>query len=143
MSISVSPNGPWFVVALAALAVTVLTLWAYRQRLRGTSGRWRWVALGLRLAAVLLCVLAALRPSVVIQEKKKQASSLVFLVDDSSSMKVNDEMRGHTRWAMALQTLAKARGVAEKLGPNLEVKYYRFDSGLRDHRPDDPSEPDG
>jgi hypothetical protein len=101
------------------------------------------VALGLRLAAVLLCVLAALRPSVVIQEKKKQASSLVFLIDSSSSMKTSDEMRGHTRWATALNTLAQARSVAEKLGPNLEVKYYRFDAGLRDHRPDDPTEPDG
>src|SRR3954469_3011195 len=107
MSISVSPIGPWFLVVLAALVVTVLTLWAYQQRLRGSTGRWRWFALGLRLAAVLLCVLAALRPSVVLQEKKTQASSLVFLLDNSSSMKINDEVRGQTRGGLALQTLAK------------------------------------
>src|SRR3954462_6227145 len=61
-----SPIGPWPLVAVAALLVTVLTVWAYRQRMRTSSGRWRWFALGLRLAAILLCVLASLRPSVVL-----------------------------------------------------------------------------
>src|SRR3954447_1858087 len=112
MNISVSPIGPWYLVVLAALVVTILTVWAYQQRLRGTSGRWRWVALGLRLAAVLLCLLAGLRPSVVLQEKKTQAASLVFLIDDSTSMKINDEVRGQTRWGLGLQTLARARRVA-------------------------------
>ena len=46
-----------------------------------------------RLAAVLLCLLAALRPSVLLQEKKKRPATLVFLLDDSSSMKINDEVR--------------------------------------------------
>src|SRR6185437_12900856 len=103
----------------------------------------RWVALGLRLAAVLLCVLAALRPSLLLQEKKTQASSLVFLLDNSSSMKINDEVRGQTRAGLALQTLAKARSVAEKLGPKLDVKFWRFDSTLHEHRPEDTTEPNG
>ena len=70
----------------------------------------------------MLCLLAALRPSVVLQEKKKQAASLVFLIDGSTSMKINDEVRGQTRWGVALKTLAQARRVAEGLGPNLDVK---------------------
>jgi hypothetical protein len=143
MSITFSPIGPWLVVVCAALAVTVLTLWAYYYRLRAASGRWRWVALGLRLAAVLLCVLAALRPSVVLQEKKTQASSLVFLIDDSSSMTINDEVRGQTRSGLALKTLAQARRAAEKLGPKLDAKYYRFNSTLYDHRPEDPVPSEG
>ena len=61
--------------------VTVLTLWAYRRRLHGTSGGWRWVALSLRLMAILLCLLAALRPSVALKEKQRQKASLIFLVD--------------------------------------------------------------
>ena len=56
--------------------------------------RWRWVALSLRLLAVLLCLLAALRPAVIIQEKKKQAASVVFLLDDSTSMLLADEASG-------------------------------------------------
>ncbi len=143
MSVSFSPIGPWLVVVVAALGVTVLTLWAYQQRLRGTQGRWRWVALGLRLAAVLLCVLAAFRPSVVIQEKKKQPAAIVFLIDDSASMKLNDEVRGQTRWGVALKTLSQSRAVTQDLGPNLDAKFYRFDNGLRDQRPEDTAEANG
>jgi hypothetical protein len=143
MSISFNPIGPWFAIAVAVLAVMVLTVWAYERRLRGTSGRWRYVALGLRLAAVLLCLLAALRPSVVLQEKKKQAASLVFLLDRSSSMKINDEVRGQTRGGMALKTLKQAREVAKGLGPNLDVRSWLFDGTLREERPDLPVEFEG
>ncbi len=143
MSVSFSPIGPWPVVAVAALAVMVLTVWAYRQRLRGTSGRWRWAALGLRLAAVLLCLLAALRPSVVIQEKKKQPATIVFLIDGSSSMQLNDEVNGQTRWSVALKTLNESRDVAQALGPDLEVRTYRFDSALAEQKPDDAYDPSG
>ena len=71
-----------------------LTLWAYRRRLRGTSGRWRWFALSLRLMAILLCLLAALRLSVTLKEKKKSQSSLLVLMDDSTSMNISDEVGG-------------------------------------------------
>ena len=54
ISISVSPIVPWPILIGTVLAVTVLTLLAYRRRLRGTSGTWRWVALSLRLLALLL-----------------------------------------------------------------------------------------
>jgi hypothetical protein len=142
MTISFSPIGSWYAVAVAALIVMVLTVWAYEQRLRGTTGRWRYVALGLRLAAVLLCLLAALRPSVVLQEKKKQAASLVFLIDGSTSMKINDEVRGQSRGGMALKTLSQARKVAEGLGPDLDVKTWRFGSMLHEQRPDQTFEPE-
>ena len=101
MSVSFDPIGSWFVVAVAALIVTGLTVWAYAQRMRGTTGRWRWFALGLRLAAVLLCVLAALRPSVILQQKKKQPASVIFLIDVSKSMQFNDEAGGKSRWDAA------------------------------------------
>ena len=62
---------------MTALVVTGLTVWAYVVQMRRATGAWRWFALSLRLAAVLLCVIAALRPSVVFPEKKKQAATLV------------------------------------------------------------------
>ena len=52
MSLSFSPIAPWPVMAIIALAVLGPTLWAYRLKMRGTGGRWRWLALGLRVAAV-------------------------------------------------------------------------------------------
>jgi hypothetical protein len=143
MSVSFSPIGPWPVVVLAALVVMVLTVWAYQRRLRGTTGHWRWFALGLRLAAVLVCVLGSLRPSIVLQEKKKQPAALVFLIDDSTSMKITDEVRGQSRWGMALKTLAQARTVAQGLGQGLDVRFYRFDNAIREQQPEDASDPDG
>ena len=144
MSVSFSPIGSsWLFVLAAAAVVTVLTVWAYRRRLRGTTGRWRWVALGLRLAAVLLCVLAALRPSVIIQEKKKQPSALVFLIDASASMKITDEVGGQERFGKALKTLAEARRVTSAMTKGLEVKFYRFDSALHEQLAGDATKPEG
>src|SRR6266545_3222670 len=119
ISVSLNPIGPWPLLVGAAVAVLFLTLWAYMRKLRGSSGGWRWVALSLRLLALLLCLLAALRPSVVLQEKKRQAASLVFLVDSSTSMNIGDEVNGKSRWQVAAQALDQAREIAKGLGPDL------------------------
>jgi len=138
MSLSFNPVGNWFVVAAFAAVVTGLTLWAYRRRIQGGSGAWRWVALGLRLAAVLLCLVAALRPSVVYEEKRKQAAALLFLIDASSSMRLADEAGGRTRWELARKTLGEGRAAGLALGDGLVLKSYRFDIDIRDDL-DDPS----
>jgi len=144
ISISLSPIGPWPVLVGAALAVLALTLWAYSRRLRGTSGRWRWFALSLRLLALLLCLMAALRPSVFLKEKKRQAASLVFLIDSSTSMLMADEVRGKTRWQVGKEALDQAREFAKGLGPDLEVKFYRFDATVSEPKEGDlTAEPKG
>ncbi len=143
ISVSLNPIGPWPLLVGAAVAVLFLTLWAYMRKLRGSSGGWRWVALSLRLLALLLCLLAALRPSVILQEKKRQAASLVFLLDSSTSMTLQDEVRGQTRWAVARKALDQALETAKSLGPNLEVKAYQFDANLREAKLDEKTEPEG
>lgn len=143
MSVSFSPIGHWLVLAAASLAVMILTVWAYVHRLRGTKGRWRWFALGLRLAALLLCFVAALRPSVVLQEKRKQDASIVFLVDTTESMKIADEVSGQKRFAALLKVLDKALAVAQKLGPDMDVKLYAFDGNIREVKPEDLKDPTG
>ena len=143
VSVSFNPIGSWFIVAIVALGVTALTIWAYSYRLRGTTGYWRWLALGLRLAAVLLCLIAALRPSVVYQEKKKTPASIIFITDFSTSMKLTDEIRGQGRWEFAHKTMTLAREKAKQLGEGLTVKSYRFDTTLRDDPIDDSAEPSG
>jgi uncharacterized membrane protein len=129
-SVSVSPIVPWPVLIGAIGTVTALTLWAYRRKLRGTSGGWRWFALSLRLAAILLCLLAALRPSVALKEKERQKASLVFLVDRSSSMTIGDEAGNKTRWAVASEALEQALAEVKKLGPDLDARIYAFDQAV-------------
>ena len=130
VSLSFNPIGPWPVLLGASAIVTGLTLWAYSRRLKGSEGRWRYVAVALRLLALLLCLLAALRPSVYLNEKKKHDSSLVFLIDTSTSMEIGDEVRGQTRWDIARQVVKQAREFAKTLGPDLDLRFYRFDSRL-------------
>jgi hypothetical protein len=142
ISVTLNPIEPWWLLAAAAAVVVVLTLWAYARKMQGTTGRWRWVALGLRLMAVLLCLLAALRPSVILQEKKRQAASLVFLVDSSTSMLFGDEVRGQTRWAVAQKSIEQAIAAAKSFGPNLEVKSYRFDTTLSEPKADEKAAPE-
>jgi uncharacterized membrane protein len=141
--ISLNPIGPWPIVAIAAAAVTVLTIWAYRQRLRGSTGMWRWVALSLRLAAVLLCLLAALRPSVNWPEKKKQPASVVFLIDISKSMQIGDEINSQTRWQVARKALDDAVKAVTERSKDLEIKIYQFDKELREEKIDDKTVPAG
>jgi uncharacterized membrane protein len=130
ISLTFNPIGPWPVLLGAAVAVTALTLWAYSRRRKGSSGRWVYVAITFRLLALLLCLLAALRPSVLLNEKKKQNASVVVLVDVSTSMNIGDEVRGQTRWDVAKEVIKQARDFAKNLGPDLDLKFYRFDSKL-------------
>jgi hypothetical protein len=145
ISASFNPIGPWPLLLPASAAVVVLTVWAYARKLRGPGARWRWVALSLRLLAVLLCLLAALRPSVIVQEKKKQAASVVFMLDDSTSMLLADGVSGRTRWEDANETLESAVEAVKKLDPDLEVKTLRFATTLVEPKPDEakPPEPVG
>lgn len=146
MSVSFNPIGSWPLLVGAAAVVLVLTLWAYARKLRGSTGRWRWVALALRLLALALCLLAALRPSVVLQEKKRQAATIVFLLDSSTSMTLQDEVNGQRRWDVGKKALQQALETAKTLGPNLETTVFRFDSKLAEAKLDDKdaaAEPQG
>ncbi|OJW07090.1 MAG: hypothetical protein BGO49_27965 [Planctomycetales bacterium 71-10] len=143
-SVSLNPIVPWPFLIVASAAVVGLTVAAYARKLRGPGARWRWLALGLRLFALLLCILAALRPSVIMQEKKRQAASVVFLVDSSSSMKIQDEANSQSRWAAAKEALKAGVEAAKGLGGDLEVREFAFDSELRDLKPDEPPpDPEG
>ena len=139
ISVSFSPiGGSWPILLLAIAAVTGLTLWAYSKRLRGTTGRWRWFALSLRLLAILLCLMAALRPKVTLNEKKKQAASLVYLID--TQQEHGARRRGKRAIAVGRRSgrsSKQAQEQAKTLGPDLNVKIHFFDSTLADPKPDE------
>ncbi len=125
-----NPIGPWPVLLVAAVAVTGLTLWAYSRRLKGSDGRWRYVAVALRLLALLLCLLAALRPSVYLEREKEAGFVAGRPGRHQHQHEIGDEVRGQSRWDVARQVVKQARDFAKTLGPDLDVKFYRFDSRL-------------
>jgi uncharacterized membrane protein len=143
MSISFNPIGPWPFVAVLAAAVTALTIWAYLPRLRSAKGFGRWVAFSLRIMAIVVCFLAALRPTVNLPEKKKEPAALVFLLDRSGSMDVNDEVNGQTRWKVAVKALEEAQKVVADKLKDFEVKVFQFDGELHEEKPDANAKPEG
>lgn len=142
MSLSFSPILPWPLLVILGSAALGLSIWAYATRFRGTSGRWRVVAVALRAVAVLLCLFAALRPSIMTAEKIKQPATLAFLVDKSSSMGITDEVPGISRAEAARRTLADARKALEGRDPDLDVKFYSFGAELKEFDPDADPVPD-
>ena len=143
MHLSFRPIGSWPLVLVAAVVVMGLTIWAYQQKLRGSTGRWRWVALGLRLAAVFMCLFAALKPSLLIDEKKKQDSVVLTLIDASGSMKFTDEVGGQSRWSVARKALEEANKQVEGKSEQLTSRTYRFDNEIHDDKLDDDKPPEG
>src|SRR5690242_17609776 len=82
---------PGYVLLLAAAAALVaLTVWTYVGSAASTPRR-IGVLIGLRLTALLLAILLALRPAAAITEIPKLPSTLIIVVDASESMSVRDE----------------------------------------------------
>ncbi len=143
MTPSINPIAPLPVILLIAAAIVGLTLWAYRKKLRGTTGAWRWVALGLRMAAVILCILAALRPSMLILKKVKQTASVLFLTDVSESMSVGGEVGDRNRLQAAREALKVGMKAVKSLGPETDAKAFLFDTELREDNPETTPEANG
>lgn len=145
MSPTIDPIAPWPMLVGFGVVVLGLTVWGYSRKLSGTSGGWRWFAVGLRVVAVLMCLLATLRPSLLVARKDRQSATLVFLLDESSSMGITDEANSRSRFEVARQTLSeamKAMGPLEK-EHNLQVKALRFSETAHEDSPGAPEAPEG
>jgi uncharacterized membrane protein len=111
----------------AALLVAGLTVWTYAGAAKVT---WRRLlaVLGLRLGALAVAFMMALRPSLAFQEDPRIPSTLIIAVDCSQSMDIKDEL-GQSRWERALAILRSDR-CTELLKPlktdrNVEIVFYR------------------
>src|SRR5256885_10455389 len=82
---------PGYVLLLACAAVLVgLTIWTYTGA-AASSPRRVGILIGLRLLALLLAVLLALRPAAAMPEIPKLPSTLIIVVDAADSMSGKDE----------------------------------------------------
>ena len=137
ISVSFSPiGGSWPLLLVAIMAVTVLTLWAYAQRLRGTTGRWRWVALSLRLLAI--CSACWRRCGPRSRSRRRRASRLARLPDrhqhqhaDATRSAAN---RGGT-WPE--RSSSRRRSSPRRWARTLNLKIHIFDSTLTEPKADE------
>ncbi len=152
LSCSLNPTWPdWLpetaalptVLAVAAILI-LLTLWTYLGTRGARFGRILTVML-LRLAALAVALLVALRPSLGMQVLEGlEPSRLLILIDASESMGITDDFNGLSRWDNACRILA-SRPVAAALkrlaaDEQVEIVYYQAAEGLAEFKPADGAE---
>lgn len=131
---STRPAFPWSVYpiglpalgAVAALLV-VFTIWTYIGHPQATRKR-VMIVLALRIAALLVTLLTALRPSVGVNENPKQPSVLLVGIDVSKSMTVKDEVGGQARIDAVRKTLERCQPLFDDLlnEHGINVVFYKF-----------------
>jgi uncharacterized membrane protein len=128
------------VLAVAAILI-LLTLWTYLGTRGARFGRILTVML-LRLGALVIALLVALRPSLGMQVLEGlEPSRLVILLDASESMNITDDFNGASRWDNACRIVASPR-VSDALKrlaaqEQIEVVYYQGAEGLAELKPAD------
>jgi len=116
----------YLLVGAAALVLLgLLLVGPAREKVAGPRRR---VLAGLRLAVVVLVILAMLRPTLVYTRIEHEAATFVVLADRSRSMTVPDEVGGKTRWEALRRTLAGAQDALAALDEDLEVAAFTFDA---------------
>ncbi len=124
-----NPVGGYTLTSAIVLAMLLLVTLVGLPRHR-LSRRQRGAVVALRLAVIVLAMFAMLRPALVHTTAKRQSATLVLLVDRSRSMTIADSVGGKTRWEVLQAALDEARPTLQKIGEDLEVKLYTFDSQL-------------
>src|SRR5262245_44160296 len=128
------PAYPWSVepVGLPALGVVAgllvaFTLWTYTGHPNATRRRILTVV-ALRLLALVVALLTALRPSVGVQENPKNPSVLLIGIDTSESMTVKDEVNAQARIDAIKRTMEKCQPILDELAAdlNVSVHVYKF-----------------
>lgn len=131
---STRPAYPWSVypIGLPALAVVaallvVFTIWTYLGHPQASRRR-VLVILTLRLLALAVTLITAVRPSVGVNENPKQPSTLLVGVDVSESMTVKDEIGGLSRADAVRKALEKCQPLFDELHAEqgVSVVLYKF-----------------
>ncbi len=111
------------------VAGVILTLLLLLRPAFGHATRWRrGVLVALRLAVILLVVLAMLRPERTSTTLERKHSTLAVVFDQSRSMRVPDAPGGKTRWQAQRETLTEAAPILADMGENVSVDLFAFDA---------------
>ncbi len=128
------PGFPWSVepiglpaLALVASLLVLFTIWSYLGHPQATRRR-VFVVLCLRLAALFVTLLTAIRPSIGVNENPKQPSVLLIGVDTSESMTVKDGLGGQARIDAVRKTLERCQPLLDELlnEQGVSTVLYKF-----------------
>jgi uncharacterized membrane protein len=127
MHLIVEPVWSWFAVAGASAALLALVLLTYPTAVRNLRPLHRRFLLGLRLASVVVLILAMIRPAIEFRNTDRSRGALYIASDVSQSMTTPDGPAGTTRRKAVLDRLEECRPLLEKLGKSIELRYVDFD----------------
>jgi len=120
-----------WVLALLALSLFVLALWAYRRTTRPLPLRTKAILVALRLIALLALVICLLRPMMETTTYAVEKRPLIVLVDRSRSMSgIQDTVDGVTRLEAAEEILNDETRGLEALKEGYDVTTLGFARGL-------------
>ena len=149
---SMNPAQPWsfYPLGLPAFAIVaalliLVTIWTYRGNAVASRKRVTLI-LTLRLIALVLALLTALRPTVGVEEDPKLPSTLLIGIDMSETMTVPDEFNGQRRIDAVRKTLEDAQPTLDQLRDEQNVNIIMYGFGPDDftdatHRYDPDAEP--
>jgi uncharacterized membrane protein len=135
-------------IAIAVVVLGLVALLSIRPRFGNLTPK-RWATLvGLRLAVILLTLVAMLRPEFVYTKQTPQRASLILLVDESRSMQVADSLGDAARWSSVKTLLDAAAPDLAKLAETWDTSAYRFAAAtspleIHDGKLELPAEPGG
>jgi hypothetical protein len=123
---SVEPVGLPALAAVAGLLVA-FTIWSYTGHPNATRRRILTVV-ALRLLALVVALLTALRPSLGVQENPKVPSVLLVSIDVSESMTVKDEVNSQARIEAVRRVMEKCQPIIEELEREhaITTTVYKF-----------------
>ena len=112
---------------VVALLLIALTVWTYLGHPNASRGR-VLIVLVLRLLALAVALLTAIRPSIGIQEQPRVPSTLLVGIDLSESMTVKDEFNNLSRIDAVRKVLERCQPTLNELRDeqNVNVQFYRF-----------------
>jgi uncharacterized membrane protein len=148
LTLTTDPAYPWSLsyggagLLLVALVLGGLTLWTYLGASLASARR-TFIVLCLRFLALLLAILAVLRPSFASRDDLKTPSVLIILADASESMSITDEYSNLSRWNAQRLILEKCQPALQQLRDEQNVTVYlkMFAEDVRDFDPN--RAPDG
>ncbi len=137
---------PGYLILLAIAGFLVLlTVSTYTGSAASTRRR-VGMLIGLRLFALFLAILLALRPSAAITEIPKLPSTLIIVVDSSESMTIKDEAN-YTRWGLVKKYVDQCGPLLDQMRDDQQTTVYLYHFS-KDFDPDrdkytDQAQPDG
>jgi uncharacterized membrane protein len=123
----------YVILAGVAALLVILTIATYTGSAASTPRR-VGTLIALRLFALLLAILLALRPAAAITEIPKLPSTLIVVVDSSESMSVKDEA-SLTRWEAVRKVLDKCGPLLDQMRDDQQTTIYLYHFS-RDFDPD-------